>query len=435
MNTKLAIAGLVLVALASCKKDTTTEVNLVSSGKIEKGPFMKGSNVEFYELSNSLVQTGRQFSSIIKSDLGEFDITGQLTSGNYLVAQATGYFYNETTYQLSDAQITLNGLCDPTRNVNINLFTHLEKPRVEYLVSQGKAFSEAKKQALKELFAVFSISSTIEYAEDATLVGDKSNGELLAISSIFLQGLSSTDYIQNITTFAQDLKDGKIDDSSMLTTLSKNALALDTAQVKSKLSTYLASKGLSKTIPNVSRHLESIADYTINAINSSYSANFVIFSSDYGIDTHIDTTPGRLKDGVFYFNKQGFETVFLPDGTINQQVVPVVDLSGGPTLDGIVFESKFDGDGAWFTWFKEAILMVDGTIIPINVHLDIRLITDYPVVVLSGSGTNITLANGYGNLINKGKTYNNYTNEVYTLKFYKHQYQTVPSKTMQIILN
>ncbi len=56
--------------------------------------------------------------------------------------------------------ITLNALVDISgkSDIDVNVLTHLEKPRVEYLMKSGMPFTDAKNQAQKEILNIFEIT-------------------------------------------------------------------------------------------------------------------------------------------------------------------------------------------------------------------------------------------------------------------------------------
>jgi len=92
----------------------------------------------------------------------------------------------------------------------VNVLTHLEYHRVLALVDQGKTVKEAKKQAQKEIFAVFGIDSDdFKDSEDMSVFGNsESDAALLAISVLLLGDLSEGEFSQRLTNFAQAIKNG-----------------------------------------------------------------------------------------------------------------------------------------------------------------------------------------------------------------------------------
>jgi len=108
------------------------------------------------ELDSSMIPTGYTFTGTIDDDTGNFRVKGTLT---YKIVElsADGYYFNEVSGSLSSAKLTLSALSDLTdsSSVNVNLMTHLEKKRVEYLMDSSKmTFAAAKTQAQTEILKI-----------------------------------------------------------------------------------------------------------------------------------------------------------------------------------------------------------------------------------------------------------------------------------------
>jgi uncharacterized protein (TIGR02145 family) len=219
VNSALLTAALVFAtALAlSCSDDSGGNGNNGSnpikkdkiSGVSQKGPFVKGSSATLYELNEEFAQTGRSFRDIIADDYGKFEIKNVELASPYAMLEADGFYRNEVTGKTSSAPIKLYAIADIREkdNVNVNLLTHLEYYRVLNLVENGKTVAEAKKQAQKEILAVFGINGDFENSEDMSIFGTTEGDAALLAISILLQGdLPEGDFSQRLTDFAQDLK-------------------------------------------------------------------------------------------------------------------------------------------------------------------------------------------------------------------------------------
>ena len=160
-------------------------------GVSQKGPFITGSTVNVLELEeNSMLQTGKIFKSSIKSDKGDFAISGSALVSPYVLLEVDGYYRNEITGKKSSSPLTLNAIVDLSNRekANVNLLTHLEYERVMYLVSDGKSVPEATAQAEKEILAAMTMNESEEAFEDLDIFeSGEENAKLLAIS-ILLQG-------------------------------------------------------------------------------------------------------------------------------------------------------------------------------------------------------------------------------------------------------
>ena len=93
----------------------------------------------------------------IENDQGFFSIENIVVNSNYVLFSGIGYYFNEITGGLSASTLSLQTLSNiENRNsLNINVLTHLERKRVEYLHTEnGLSFGEAKTQAINEIFDI-----------------------------------------------------------------------------------------------------------------------------------------------------------------------------------------------------------------------------------------------------------------------------------------
>jgi len=171
-----------------------TVMNKVSKDKIggvsQKGPFVSNSSVVLYELDGNFAQTGRSFQSMT-DDRGSFEIKDIELAYRYALLKADGFYLNEITGEESVSQITLYAIADvkDKNSVNVNIMTHLEYHRVQSLIDEGKSVAEAKKQAQREILAVFGINGgSFKDSEDMSIFGDSESDAALLAISVLLQG-------------------------------------------------------------------------------------------------------------------------------------------------------------------------------------------------------------------------------------------------------
>ncbi len=220
MSQKILYSLLFFAAIffSACDKndDEKIQTSTKLSGVVEKGPFIAGSTVSLYELDENLNGTGKVFTSQT-NDEGWFEINNSSGfSSKYVKISVNGFYFNEVTGGLSTAPITLEGVADIDKkeNINVNLLTHLELPRVTYLVTkENKTFSEAKKQAEKELLEAFYITNQEIVPEETQITGNNVSADILiAISSILLNNKTDAAFSEFISFLREDLKDGKVED-------------------------------------------------------------------------------------------------------------------------------------------------------------------------------------------------------------------------------
>ena len=233
-------------------------INLTSlTGQAQKGPFNNGTSINVAELSNTLSPTGRNFSSAITDTTGRFSVANVQLESPYVELRANGFYFNEVSNELSEAQLTLYALSNLTgkSSLNVNIITHLEKNRMVTLMSGDtpKTFAQAKLQAQEEVFAIFDYSrANVPESELLDISqGGAANGKLLAMSAIIQGDLTVGQMSELLANISTDIAtDGTLDDTSLRATLIDNSKNLDMAQIRANLVARYASLGISATIPD-----------------------------------------------------------------------------------------------------------------------------------------------------------------------------------------
>jgi len=204
------------------ENDSAMAVSMDSlGGYSQKGPFVKGSMVYMYELQDgrTLKQTNGNFVSRIDSDDGHFKFVARNLVSQYVLMQATGYYLNEVTNQRTTEMITLNGIVDVSKRstANINVLTHLEYPRVNYLVTvEKKRFKDAKRQARAEILDAFGWDTTGVGNFEDMVVADYDGNFLYTLSFLLQADLTVAQVTERLNKIAMDLeKDGKWDDAKL----------------------------------------------------------------------------------------------------------------------------------------------------------------------------------------------------------------------------
>jgi hypothetical protein len=215
---------------------TTTQI-IEINGSVFKGSFLRGSLLFLYELDTNLNQTGRSFNTTIDDDYGNFDLKAQNLSGKLVRVVGDGFYWNEVLNENSSTRISLTGICkiDSNETVNVNVLTHLERARVEYLYNiKGLSFDSAKSQAVKEVLKAFGFENTgIKRAEKVGVVGLGDDSKILLAISTLMQGYrTESEVTQIMNDFANDIKkDGTLDDVTIGNDLETHLYYIDTAAV------------------------------------------------------------------------------------------------------------------------------------------------------------------------------------------------------------
>ena len=237
------------------------------AGYSQKGPFLKGSTVYLYELSDgrTLKQTNGNFTSIITRDDGRYKFNARDLASQYAMIVVEGYYRNEVTGNPSNASIRLRALTDTRKrsSANVNLLTHLEFDRVYYLVTrEGMTVKKAKKQAQQEILNAFLIDTTgfNASAEDLDVFGKTDADAALLAISILLQGEGSeTDLSVLLTEIASDIEtDGLWNNEgtdSIKARIADWAAGVDTTGQNGKFRTNVAGWQLSDTVPEFEKYV------------------------------------------------------------------------------------------------------------------------------------------------------------------------------------
>ena len=231
------------------------------SGYVQKGPFINGTQINLHELNSDLGQTGNSFVTQIANDYGSFEISDLDLSSNYVLLSANGYYFDEVRGEISSSQLSLHALSDidDRASINVNILTHLERGRIEQLISEGSSFSQAKETAQNELLSVFGIEQS--YLNEFETFNISENNEqaaiLLAISLIFQGDLSVGDLSELLANFSADFRsDGSISDKDILAQLSTSAFHLDYEAIRANLESRYESLGINADVPNFEKYID-----------------------------------------------------------------------------------------------------------------------------------------------------------------------------------
>lgn len=277
MNTKIMIAIYLsfLLIFYNCNKsidgpDSKSKDPILKTsinGYIQKGPFINGSSITLYELNDSLFATGKIYESQIRDNLGSFEFNNVKLISNYSKMKAEGFYFNEIKGENSIAQLTMYAFSDLSDfdSINVNILSHLEKNRVEYLISAGKSFSEAKDQAKKEILKLFQIDKlNIADFEILDISKDSDDNAILLAVSVILQGYRNTANMSELlANIDNDIReDGKLDNQIYGSMLLDDAMLLDLAAVRENIENRYKSLGENAIIPNFEFYVNHFIDNT-----------------------------------------------------------------------------------------------------------------------------------------------------------------------------
>ena len=295
-----------LTLFLHCSKDADPEpqdpvpINIEQiDGYVQKGPYIGGTQIQISSLNSDLSQTGINFNTEILNDEGFFSIENIEVESDYLLFSGIGFYFNEVTGALSSSNLSLQTLSniENRSSLNINILTHLERKRVEYLHTEnGLTFIEAKTQAINEIFDIFCMSDvdSIESEDLNILESGENNAKLLAISIILQGNLSVGDLSELLFDISSDIEtDGVLDDIPTINYLRDIAASISNVP------------GLETIRSNIESRMEflDITDYTIPDFES-YIVNFLECNSGAPLISNflevsdITATSAKFQTGV-----------------------------------------------------------------------------------------------------------------------------------------
>ncbi|NOZ46806.1 MAG: hypothetical protein GXO79_08480 [Chlorobi bacterium] len=297
---KLFLLFSILIGFTQCNKNNTNIISLKKdtiTGYCQKGPFNNGTSVIISELNSDFIQTGKNVTSNIENNYGYYEINNIEFVSQYVVLTVSGFYFNEISGKNSTAQLTLYSISDLSdkNKSNINILSHIMKERVEYLLSKGNSFEDAKKQAIKEILKIFEIN--IPDINEPELLDISEQGEgnavLLAISAIFQAYRSTADLSQLLANFSTDIKtDGTLDSPTIKSELISQAKYLNLSSIRENIQKHYSDLGLNFTIPNFEEQIQAFIE------NTDFEVSELITYPERGL----------YGDNILYLGKDTFYT-------------------------------------------------------------------------------------------------------------------------------
>lgn len=209
---------------------------VVLAGVAQKGPFIKGSEISAYTLGGSegLGEKVASIGNVYTKDDGSYSVDGVSLSSRVSVS-VKGAFRRELHGDVANYEVSMRAVSEVGGSqtcVNVNVLTELEYDRVDYLLRNNAdmTFAEAKKQAQKEVFAIFGIDAEgFANSENLNVLGSSEGDAALLAVSVMLE--SAAKYRDLKTIFKQvgsDIaKDGVLDNWSFLQLVANDMMVLD----------------------------------------------------------------------------------------------------------------------------------------------------------------------------------------------------------------
>jgi hypothetical protein len=351
----------IVCTLVSCeKKEPKITYKKDLTGFVQKGPFLNGTTITVAELNDDLSQTGKTYSEEILDNKGTFILNNLELASKFVELRANGFYFNEVSGQNSLAQLTLSALADVTddSSLNVNVLTHLEKSRVEYLISEGMLFSDAKHQAQQEILKIFEISKPgMKFSEllDISKAGED-NAILLAVSALLQGNRSVAALSELLANISSDIReDGQLNSQSLGTELIDDAMFLHPASVQNNLKEKYSTLGIDADVPAIDAYLAHFVQ------NTGFVFTQIISYPDSGNTGPNLLDPERTKYNIMdensgnkYLNSMTAIAPGQSDISVQITYIDTCD-QGPPACDSCIPDCLPCGSGGSCNWAIDAI--------------------------------------------------------------------------------
>jgi hypothetical protein len=239
-------------------QDTLTEYSL--AGYVQKGPYINGTSITINELQKDLTQTGKNYSAQIIDNKGSFELNNIQFASSYVELKANGFYFNEVLNQISSAQLTLYALSNikDKTTLNVNVLSYLEKGRIQYLVSTGYNFIEAKSLAQQEVLAIFGFDATSTLSsEELNITAEGNENAQLLAASVILQGyLSIAELSELLANISTDIReDGVLDNETLGLQLINTAVKLNLDEIRNNIEARYETMGQQITVADFEKQV------------------------------------------------------------------------------------------------------------------------------------------------------------------------------------
>ena len=252
----------------SCKKDKENTSSYSFNGKAQKGPFVIGTNIVINELNSNLSQTGKTFTTTIKTDDGSFSLNNVELKSNFGLITANGFYFSEIYGELSGANLSLQALVNLSgkESINVNVLTHIIKDRIGNLVASGMSFQDANEKAKSEFYDFLGVKNKfdIDFENLDITVDEEYNAALLSFSIILQRYTNSLNeraaltagLTQLLSSLSSDFADdGVVSNQKIIDTLLFNISQLNLIDIRKNIEKRYADLNQNVTIPNFEKYI------------------------------------------------------------------------------------------------------------------------------------------------------------------------------------
>lgn len=318
--------------LTNCKNDEEEPTPKFEkervSGVVQKGPFISGTKININELNANLEQTGKIFTTELDGDDGKFEVNNVVLESGFVQLTGEGFYFNEVSGSLSSAQLNLFALSDITSDtsINVNLMTHLERRRVEKLISEGFDFSRAKATAQSEVLSVFGFnSSAIDASEKIDITQNTESSAILLAISVILQSdrtvAQLSELLANLSTELRE--DGIVGNEALMNDLREGAKSLNYQEIADNLNKRYEEIEISASVPDFGAKVDAFLTFTAQPPSIEMFTGESTSSDQISLSALINPNSSETNVRFEYGLTNGFGQTKAPANSVLTGVDPV----------------------------------------------------------------------------------------------------------------
>ena len=180
--------------------------------------------VKVFELDSNF-EKNKELKVAFDSSLKVYKIESQDYANRYLFIEASGLWKNYDSIGIDVNFELITNIAVVSDSIELNLFSHLEIPRVKLLMKEGYPFLAAKRKAMHELFLLYRDESLYWESDFRAQVSERFSHRMeierrMGIITIqffpyllFLYGGTDSAFVKNIEKFRNDFANGVWQDS------------------------------------------------------------------------------------------------------------------------------------------------------------------------------------------------------------------------------
>jgi len=317
-------------AMATIDVEDIPLLTIDIAGYVQKGPFISGASITISELNSDLEPSGRMFSTQIENNSGRFILPDVELESRFIYLKAEGFYFNERTGDLSEAQLILNSLVDiaDSESFNVNVLTHLEMDRITFLMSEGMDFKMAKEQARNDILGVFNFESIEQHtSEQMDIASEGDDNAMLLALSVILQGYRTTgEFSELLSLLSQDIReDGILDSESIGADLINGVNTANLNTIRQFTEQRYSGIGMEYEIPEFEKYVKQFISQT-----TFVATNQLLFP----------------KYGTYGDNVLHPEVTFVEHKQLNDKYYSLAV----EVPEGRSFQVKIIGAGSYYAW-------------------------------------------------------------------------------------